>query len=111
MKKKKISNPIITNHAEDRIIERCGIKKKSVDRMVQIVLEKGYSHNQLKGRLRKWVDGIYLKDRKLNNIKLYGDKAYLFTDNKLITALQIPNDLTKDFKKMVKEKPNVEKRK
>lgn len=110
MKKKEISNPIITQHAEERMMERCGIKKKSIDRMVERVLEKGYSHNQLKGRLKKWVDGIYLKNRTANNVKLYGDKAYIFIDNKLVTALQIPNDLTKDLKKMVKEKPNVEKR-
>jgi len=101
---KKISNPIITNHAEERIIERCGIKKKSVERIVDKVLEKGYSHNQLKGRLKKWVDGIYLKERTANNVKLYGDKAYVFVDNKLVTVIQIPQDLMKDFRKMVKEK-------
>lgn len=101
---RKIINPIITEHAEERMIKRCGIKKKSIDRIVDKVLENGYSHNQLKGRLKKWVDSLWFKNKSANNIKLYGDKAYIFIDNKLITALQIPNDLTKDFKKMVKEK-------
>lgn len=101
---RKIINPIITEHAEERMIKRCGIKKKSIDRIVDKVLENGYSHNQLKGRLKKWVDSLWFKNKSANNIKLYGDKAYIFIDNKLVTTLQIPNDLTKDFKKMVKEK-------
>ena len=33
--------------------------------------------------------------------KLYGDKLYLFDDNRLVTILQVPADLARDRKKMI----------
>ena len=35
-----------------------------------------------------------------NNIKVYGDKVYIFCDNVLI-IFQIPSKLTKDMKNMI----------
>lgn len=99
------SKPIATIHSKERLRERSGLNKKSIDRMVEIAYNKGYSHSQTKGRLKKWVDGLFFYDMSATNIKLYGDKAYLFKKNgTLITVLQVPSDLTKDLKKMIKEK-------
>ena len=36
-----------------------------------------------------------------NNIKVYGDKVYIFCDKVLITIFQIPSKLTKDMKNMI----------
>lgn len=38
-----------------------------------------------------------------SNIRLYGDKAYIFCGETLVTVIQIPAGLMKDFREMVKE--------
>ena len=53
----------------------------------------GVTHSEVTGSLIKWMDKLYLSYGKSNNTRLYGDKAYLFNDNCLITVIQIPNNL------------------
>lgn len=93
----------VTEHAKKRLKERNGLNKKSIDRMAEKALNEGIRHSQTKGNLNKWISKQFFYNHKASNIRLYGDKAYLFTkDDKLITVLQIPASLMKDFKKMVK---------
>lgn len=87
---------IVTKHAKERMKERCGLKEKSVDRMAKIAYEKGLRHGDLTGNLKKWVDSLYFYDRRANQIRLYGDKAYIFHNEKLITVIQIPHNLVKE---------------
>ena len=91
----------ITEHAKTRSKERNGWNEKTTERMVQKVLEKGISHKQTKGRLNKWITSLYFKNTNANNIRLYGDKAYIFHNETLITVLQIPSNLTKDMEKFI----------
>ena len=93
----------VTNHAKERIKERCGFNSKASERMAKKAFEEGIKHSQTKGNLNKWVTSLYFKNKKANNIRLYGDKAYIFYDDVLITVIQIPTNLVKDFKKMIKE--------
>lgn len=95
----------VTEHAKKRLKERNGLNNKSIDRMAEKALNEGIRHNQTKGRLNKYLTALFFKNTNASNIRLYGDKAYLFTkDDRLITVLQIPHSLTKDIKKMIKEK-------
>lgn len=94
----------ISMHAAERLKERCGMNKKSMQRMAQKVFDEGIRHSQTKGRLNKWVTGLYFKNPKAKNIRLYGDKAYIFCGEILVTVIQIPAGLMKDFKKMVKKR-------
>lgn len=93
----------VTKHAKQRLKERNGLNKNSCDRIVEKALKEGIKHSETKGRLNKWISSIYFVEKKANNIRLYGDKAYLFRDETLITILQIPADLTKDMKNMIKK--------
>ena len=92
----------ISEHAKERIKERCGFNKNAIEKMTNKAFEEGITHSQTKGRLNKWVTSLYFKNKKANNIRLYGDKAYIFCDKVLVTVIQIPIRLMKDFKKMVK---------
>ncbi len=94
----------ISMHAAERLKERCGMNKKSMQRMAQKVFDEGIRHSQTKGRLNKWVTGLYFKNPKAKNIRLYDDKAYIFCGEILVTVIQIPAGLMKDFKKMVKKR-------
>lgn len=94
----------VTKHAKKRIKERCGVGERSSDRIAEIAFEKGLKHSELSGSLKKWVDGLYLKHRTGNQIRLYGDKAYIFHNVDLITVIQIPHNLTKMVSKTMKER-------
>ena len=93
----------VTKHAKERMKERCGIKEKSADRMAKIAYEKGLKHRDLTGNLKKWVDSLYFKNRAANQIRLYGDKAYIFQNEKLITVIQIPHNLVKEVVRISKK--------
>lgn len=94
----------ISKHAEQRLKERNGLGKKSYNRIVEKAYDNGINHSQTKGNLNKWMSGLYNKyPRKGTEIKLYGDKAYIFVEQVLVTVLQIPNDIKKNMAVMVKK--------
>lgn len=95
---------IVTKHAKQRMKERSGLKSKSIDRMAAVAYEKGLRHSDLTGNLKKWVDSLYFKNRAANQIRLYGDKAYIFQNEKLITVIQIPHNLVKEVVRIGKER-------
>lgn len=90
---------MVTKHAQKRLKERCGVNKKSADRMAKKALQNGMKHSETTGNLKKWVDGLYFYNKSANNIRLYGDKAYIFHGQDLITVLQIPHNLVKFVKR------------
>lgn len=94
---------IITEHAKQRLRERCGFNKKSYERMVRKAYEDGISHKQTKGRLNKWITSLYFNGQNANNIRVYGDIAYIFCNKTLVTVIPVPADLRKDIKNMIKE--------
>lgn len=51
----------ISNHARQRMKERCGFNRKAQDRMAMKALNDGITHKQTKGRLHKWVTSLFLR--------------------------------------------------
>lgn len=93
----------ISKHAKKRLKERCGFNIKSYEKMSDKAFEEGIKHSQTKGRLNKWITNLYFRNKNANNIRLYGDKAYIFANRTLITVIQIPVNLMKDLKSMLKK--------
>lgn len=93
---------IVTKHAEKRLKKRSGLTKKSIQRMAERAFTEGVKHKDTKGALNKWITSLYFKKEVGNNIRLYGDKVFIFSDNKLITVFQIPNNLVKILKEYSK---------
>ena len=85
----------VSEHAKKRLRERCGLKKRSVQRMAEKAFTNGIRHSDTRGRLNKWVTSLYFYNKTADNIRLYGDKAYIFADSTLVTVIQIPPDLLK----------------
>ena len=83
--------------------ERCGFNRKSQERMAKKAYQKGTTHSQTRGRLNKWVTSLYFRNRNADNIRIYGDYAYIFCGETLVTVFPVPADLRKDFRQMVKE--------
>lgn len=94
----------VTKHAEARLKERAGLNKSARERIAQVALEKGLSHNELTGSLKDYVTALYLREQKANNIKLYGDKTFLFHGSILITVIQTPNRFLNTVQKLMKRK-------
>lgn len=94
----------ISNHAKMRMKQRCGLNEKSCERIARKAFEEGICHSQTKGQLNKWVTSLYFKNEDANNIRLYGDKAFIFCGEVLVTVIQIPNELKKNMKSMIKRK-------
>lgn len=84
---------ILTAHAQQRLKERCGLQKKSKERIAAKVFEKGLSIEETNGSIRKWMTMVFYNNTNVNNIRLYGDKIYLFADQTLITVLFVPKHL------------------
>lgn len=90
----------VTRHGRERAVERVGVPKHSVDKMAQRALESGISHGETAGSLRRYLDGLYLSQRKSNNIRIYGMHIYLFADLTLITVIMLPNEYKKAVNKI-----------
>ena len=98
----KNKDPRASKHAQKRVKERCGVNKKSADRVARLALERGVPSENTKGPLRKWLDSKKQNSDADTRIMVWGDKAYIYScHNVLITCLQIPAFLTKNMKRMV----------
>lgn len=94
----------VTTHAGKRIRERIGVNKKSVQAISDRALQRGLSHSELTGKLKRYIDKLYLKGRIANNIKVYAEKVYLFKNTTLITVISLPTGLKRLAIKLSKNK-------
>ena len=92
----------VSRHAEMRMRERCGLNKKSIERMAQKAYDNGIKHNQTKGSLNKWVTSVYLRNENARELCIYGDYLYIFDDGILVTVFRVPNNLLKNISDMIK---------
>lgn len=92
----------VSKHAEKRMRERCGLNKKAVERMAEKAYYNGIKHSETRGKLNKWISHKYLAKEKANNIRICGDKAFVFCDDVLVTVLQIPRIIVKDMEHLVR---------
>lgn len=80
---------IVTRHAADRMRERGGLNRKSIQRIANQVYFNGYPIERTKGRLRKWMYKISKSNPSAQNLRIYGDKLYIFSNDVLITVFKI----------------------
>lgn len=91
-----------SRHAQKRIKQRCGVGKKSADRVAKLAASRGITRENTKGPLRKWLDVKQNNSGSGSQIVVWSDKAFVFSaDYNLITCLQIPSAITRNMKKMI----------
>jgi hypothetical protein len=91
----------ITDHAKHRAKERCGIKEKGVERLASIAFTKGLTHSETTGPLNAYITSLYFYNETANNIRLYGDKCYIFCNEVLVTVLDTPRKYRQIVKKLI----------
>lgn len=89
----------MTTHGTARIKERSGIGKsaKKLERLAGNALERGYSHRETKGSLRRYLDNRYLHYGSGNNMKVYAGQLFVFEDERLITVFPLPSKYQKNI--------------
>lgn len=92
---------IISEHARMRMQERCGFDRRTGDQMAKNAFERGITHGQTQGRLNKWITRLYFKKKKANNIRIYGNNAYIFCGEILVTVIPVPADVKKNMDRMI----------
>lgn len=94
----------VTVHAGRRIRERIGVNKKSIQSVSDRALSKGLAHEELTGKLKRYIDKLYFRSETANNIKVYAEKVYLFKGNLLITVVSLPTGLKRIANKLSNSK-------
>ena len=94
----------LSYHGLSRMKERSGFGKSAtkITRIANKALEKGLSHKETKGSLRKYLDERYVAYGTGNNMKIYGGNLYIFEDDTLITMFALPGKLQRQASKYKK---------
>ena len=95
---------VLTDHSAQRLKERCGSNKSSMQKTAETALEKGIQHSETSGSLKRYLDGLYLQHKNANNMRIWGDKLFLFCNVRLVTVLQVPTRYMKTCNKIRKQK-------
>ena len=93
-----------SNHAKTRIKERCGLGKNSGDRLAAIALEKGLKRNEANGQLKRYMDKLYFTNPDAGNIRIYAEKVWIFSEDKLVTVFGISKGLKDQANTQIKRK-------
>lgn len=88
----------VSRHAYERLHERCGLSRKAATRMAEKAFYIGMKHSDTKGQINRWITFLYFNNKNANNIRLYGNFAYIFCNKILVTVLEIPNNLKNRWK-------------
>ncbi len=90
-----MSNLYITNHAEGRFRERVKLPKKLVTKSARLALDRGITHAEATGSLKRYFDKLYLQNESANNIRVYCGTVYIFSYDTLVTLFPLPQNLRK----------------
>lgn len=80
----------VTDHAKDRTRQRVGLPKRATEKNAERAFLEGIKHNETSGSLCRFIDGLYLSQKKANNIRIYCGNVYLFSGESLITVISLP---------------------
>ena len=79
-----------SDHARDRIQERCGINKASCDRIAKIAFDNGLTHAEATGQLKAYITKIFNRNESANNIRIYAEKIWIFANVELVNFKLLP---------------------
>ena len=82
---------IITRHGDLRTRKRVGVNRSAVKKLARKALVNGVSRHDTHGSLRRYLDYLYHYNESAGNIRVWGEKVWIFTErNILITVLNLP---------------------
>lgn len=100
IKTNDIQNPrvTLTHHACKRARQRLSWNASTLERMSVKAFELGLKRKNTRGRLKKYLDKLWNDHKKANNVRLYGETLFVFSNNLLITVWHLPTELRRSAK-------------
>lgn len=94
-----------TKHGENRIRKRQKVKKKNIQKELDLALEKGLTHSECKGKLGKYVTKCWF-NHSYSYARVYKNSIYFFrqSDNTFLTVYPIPGNLQSVYQESMKKK-------
>lgn len=83
---------VVTRHAEKRIRERLGIRKRRVQEHAEKVFRLGVPRREVAGKLHRFLKKEY-HVADANNIRVFGLFVYVFDGATLITVFDVPQKM------------------
>lgn len=80
----------VTKHGAQRVRERLGLPKKTVERLAARALEEGAPHNAFAGGIKRYLDKVFLDHHNATNMRVLNGYLFLFNDQTLITCWALP---------------------
>ena len=81
----------VTRHADKRMRQRIGINRSAVQKLASKAMSEGYTRHDFHGSLRRYLDSLYhYNNGEADNIRVWGEKVWLFSDTTLITVFELP---------------------
>lgn len=90
--------PKLTKHSITRLEQRCGVSKKNAPKVAKRAFRTGITHAETHGNLHRFLDSLYLSQKKGTNMRIYGNAVFVFKEDVLITVINIPENLMKEVK-------------
>ena len=90
--------PQLTKHAVSRMKERCGVTKANAPKVARRAYRTGITHANTRGELHRYLDSIYLSQKKGTNMRVFGNAVYVFKRDVLITVIRIPDNILREAK-------------
>ena len=92
----------LTDHGRQRMRERLSLSGDAAQRAAQRAYDAGWLARDARGKLRRYLDGLFLKDRTRNaqGSRIYGDWVWVFDGKSLVTVWPIPNGLKSGLRKL-----------
>lgn len=90
--------PKLTKHSIARLEQRCGVSKKNAPKVAKRAFRTGITHAETHGNLHRFLDSLYLSQKKGTNMRIYGNAVFVFKEDVLITVINIPENLMKEVK-------------
>lgn len=85
-----MTDAVITDHADQRVRKRLGLPRKAVDKQATAALERGAAHSDFSGSFRRYLDKVFLSERRASNMRVHAGHLYLFAGETLITCWALP---------------------
>ena len=90
----------VTDHGCKRIRSRCGASKKAAGKIAEDAFKNGITHAETTGSLNRYITSLYFHNKTANNIRVFNDKVFIFSNEVLITVLNLPKRYHKIVKKI-----------
>lgn len=89
---------IATNHAYDRAKERFSWRADVLDKMMVRAFKEGIRFKDTKGQLARYIRKNKRNHPHVDDVRIYGQNIYFFSEQRLITLYRVPTKLIKYLK-------------